>query len=121
VAEYPIRTHKGEEYLPMETQLAFHQSKLKYRSYIGFVGAGKSLCGSVEVLMRAVAKPGYRPGKTLVCRGVMSDLRDSTWATLTGVIKETCPGLIKDEWSSSHELRMTLANGWQIIGRHLGR
>ncbi len=121
MATYEIKTHKGQVYLPLPTQLRAHQSRAKYRSYIGYLAAGKSLWGSVETLLRATEKPGYRPGKTLICRGIMSDLEDSTWATLRGVIGETCPGLIKDEHRSNHELQIILANGWEITGRHLGR
>ena len=116
-----LKHHKGGEYVPMRTQEAFHRSRARFRSYIGFIGSGKSLAGAVEAFLTAVDEPGYRPGKTLVCREVFSDLKDTTWETLSGVIKETCPDLIRDEKASNHELRLILKNGWEFIGKHLGR
>lgn len=121
MANFQLRTHKGDLYIPLPTQLAFHQSQSQCRSYIGFLAAGKSLCGSVEALLQAVAEPGYRPGKTLICREVFGDLVDSAWATFEGVVKQTCPALIKTLTSSTHELKMVLKNGWTFTGTHLGR
>ncbi|MBA3760131.1 MAG: hypothetical protein H0X07_06315 [Gemmatimonadales bacterium] len=121
MADFVLRTHKADLYDPLPTQLRFHKSKARFRSYVAYVGAGKSLCGSVEALTRAIDKPGWRPGRTLVCREKFADLEDSTWRTLKGVVMETCPGLIMDERASTHELRLTLRNGWEFLCTHLQR
>lgn len=123
MADFQIRTHKGTSYSEgiLPTQLLFHQSQTRFRSYIGYVGAGKSLCGAAEALTRAVAVPGRRAGKTLICRANMSDMRDSTWATFSGMVQETCPDMILRIRESNHELRLELKTGWEFICTHLKR
>jgi terminase large subunit-like protein len=119
LADFSIRSHKGDIYIPLPTQAAFHQSKARYRSYIGFLSAGKSLCGSVEAFTRAISKPGHRPGRTIICRESYPQLIKSTWKTFRGVVEQSCPDLIERETQSTYDIKLVLKNGWEFWGMNL--
>lgn len=62
-------------YEPLPTQEKFHLSFAKYRAYVGGLGSGKTVCGSVEVLKWTQEFPG---GLFLIGRLTATALRDTT-------------------------------------------
>lgn len=117
--ERELRTHWGDIYHPLPTQLRFHQSEAKYRAYVGYIGSGKSLSGSMEALLTAIDEPGYRPGLTVIARDTYPNLMNTTWQTFSQVVKQTCADMIKDEKKSTHQIEITLKNGWRFMGANL--
>lgn len=62
-------------YEPRPTQEKFHLSRAKYRAYVGGLGSGKTVCGSLEMIKWTQEFPG---GLFLVGRLTATALRDTT-------------------------------------------
>lgn len=99
------------EYTPLPMQKAFHQSKAKYRFYVGGFGSGKTLCLAMEALKVAMTYPGSFGAIT---RKTYPELRDTTRRTFF----EICPQDIIREWRPS-ENHLKLTNGSEILFRPL--
>lgn len=119
MATFEIRNQWGDRFEPLPTQMKFLLSKEDRTAYVGVLGAGKTLAGSVKALLKAVEKPGWRPGRTAIARGTYPQLVKTTWDTFRKVVINSCPSLIADEKRSTHEVSMTLKNGWEFLGTNL--
>lgn len=101
VLTVPIRLHP--------VQAAFLQSDALIRGFVGGRGAGKSHVGAVDLLARAV----NRPGLYLVLSPTYTELQDSSWRTLLGLARSM--GLYRSDNKS--DLHLKLLGGAEIIGR----
>jgi hypothetical protein len=119
MAKYEIRNQFGDPFEPLPTQMAFLLSKAERTAYVGVLGAGKTLAGSVKALMKAIEEPGWRPGRTAIARQTYPQLIKTTWDTFRKVVINSCPDLIANEKRSTHEVSMTLKNGWEFLGTNL--
>ena len=99
------------DYQPLPQQERFHKSKVRYRCYLGGLGAGKTLAGSEESQLLLLEYPGLKHG---IFRQTYTELRDTTMRTFFEVLS---PDLIKS-WNKS-ENHLVLKNGSEVIFRSL--
>ena len=88
-------------------QLAFWQSKARFRAFIGGVGSGKTFAGAVEIMRQPPGSIG------VVVAPTFPMLRDSTLKTFLQV---AAPMIYADGFKRS-EMTMRLHNGTEILWR----
>lgn len=100
-----------QAYSPLPKQDAFHQSKKKYRAYIGGFGSGKTKCGCWEAIQLSFE---YPKNTGVICRKTYLELKDTTMKTF---FDECPPELIKKRNRTDHSV--TFVNGSEILFRSL--
>lgn len=113
--EVRLTTLEGDEYRPLPIQQAFHQSRARYRSYIGGFGSGKTCAGAVEAIIQSLEYPG-KHGQGLVARYEYAELLSTTWKQLAALIPRP---IIQDVvLSKPVGPLIRLKNGFSILGRN---
>jgi hypothetical protein len=100
-----------DDYSPLPQQSKFHQSKAKYRCYLGGLGAGKTEAGSREAKLLLLENPGI---VILIARQTYPELRDTTMRTFF----DTLPKDLIKSWNKS-ENHLVLKNGSEVLFRSL--
>ncbi len=96
------------DWLPAQQQ--FHESKAKFRAYIGGIGAGKTYAGCMDsILYQALEKPG---SLGVIVAPTYPMLRDATMRTFFAIIPRE---IIKD-WTKN-DAHLQLINGSEILFR----
>src|SRR5436853_6533992 len=76
-------TFRGLKYIPLPSQLKFHQSEARFKGFSGPIGSGKSQALCHEAIRMACLNPG-RTG--LIGAPTYPMLRDATQATLFEIL-----------------------------------
>ena len=98
-------------YLPLPMQRKFHESKARFRGYIGGFGSGKTLCGCMEAIILSLEYPG---NLGVIARKTYPELRDTTMRTFFDV----CPPEIITSFNKA-EHHLKFVNGSEILFRSL--
>lgn len=95
------------EYVPTQTQSAFHRNASKFKLYGGAMAGGKSVALCAEVIRLCLAFPG---NSVLLARKTLKDLKRTTMRTLS----ELMPSDIVESYNKTDGI-ITLRNGSEII------
>lgn len=97
------------DYAPYEQQFEFHNSQKKFKAFIGGLGSGKTMAGSIETIATMLENPGTL-GAVLAPTYPM--LRDSTIRTFLSLLP---PSVIVHYGRT--EQRLEIRNGSEVIFR----
>lgn len=96
-------------------QKRFHNSKAKFRAYIGGVGSGKTICGCMEALIQSSKS---RNNLGLIGAPTYRQLKDTTQRTLFDILDEAgCQKLY--DYRASEEKLIWKPTGSEILFRSL--
>ena len=97
------------EYAAHSKQKIFHNSKTKFRAFVGGIGSGKSYAGSIETILFCINNPGCL---FVIAAPTYPMLRDATIRTFMDV----CPPELIKNYNSSDNV-ISLVNGSEILCR----
>ena len=74
-------------YKPAKHQIAFHQSKAKFRLNIGGFGSGKTTAGAFEISQHALGTPN---GRTLISAQTLQQIKEGTGELIVDISRQSC-------------------------------
>lgn len=96
-------------YKPLPKQRLFHESKCRFRGYVGGIGSGKTKAGSAEMIRLGLKYPGTT---YIITAPTYPMLRDATQITFF----ELLPRELMKDWNKSEGI-LTLINGTKYLFR----
>jgi len=98
------------DYKPHKNQRIFHNSKVKFRAYVGGIGSGKTLAGCIETIKFIIKNPGCL---FVIAAPTYPMLRDSTLRTFFQI----CPKNLIKNYNSTEGV-IDIINGSTILCRN---